>query len=93
MTLSKLVQEINNSNLSIEDLRILNELVVRNIKAQRKAQASANRVSLQEGMDVRVNHPSLRGQIGTIIKVKRVKATIEFNSGRYDVPMSIVEAA
>ena len=93
MTLSKLVQEINNSNLSIEDLRILNELVVRNIKAQRKAQASANRSSLTNGMSVRVNHPNLRGQIGTIINVKRVKATIQFDSGRYDVPMSIVEAA
>ena len=93
MTLSKLVQEINNSNLSVEDLRILNELVVRNIKDQRRAQASQNRVSLTSGMSVRVNHPSLKGQVGTIVKVKRVKATIEFDSGRYDVPMSIVEAA
>lgn len=93
MTVSALVKEINNSNLSIEDLRILNQLVVRKIKAERKQQALQNAAVLQEGMVVRVNHPKLAGRTGTILKVKRTKCDIEFTTlGRYTVPMSIVHA-
>jgi len=93
MTISKLVQEINNSALSVEDLRILNQLVVRKIKAQKKAEAILNSVSLNEGDVVRVNHPKLEGRTGTIIKIKRTKCSIRFSAlGTYDVPMNIVHA-
>ena len=93
MTVSALVKEINNSNLSVEDLRILNQLVVRKIKAERKQQALQNAATLAEGMVVRVNHPKLAGRTGTILKVKRTKCDIEFTTlGRYTVPMSIVHA-
>ena len=91
MTVSALVNEINNSNLTVEDLRILNQLVVRKIKAERKSQALQNAATLTEGMVVRVNHPKLSGRTGTILKVKRTKCDIEFAGlGRYTVPMSIV---
>jgi cystathionine beta-lyase/cystathionine gamma-synthase len=93
MTISNLVQEINNSTLSVEELRTLNELVVRKIKAQKKAAAIINSVNLNEGDVVRVNHPKLEGRTGTIIKIKRTKCSIRFSSlGTYDVPMNIVHA-
>lgn len=92
MNIQSLVKAINTSNLSIEDLRILNQLVVRHIKAQRKAEALQNAATLTEGMVVRVNHPKLAGRTGTILKVKRTKCDIEFATlGRYTVPMSIVQ--
>ena len=93
MTVSSLISEINNSNLSVEELRTLNELVVRKIKAQKKAAAIINSVNLNEGDVVRVNHPKLEGRTGTIIKIKRTKCSIRFSAlGTYDVPMNIVHA-
>lgn len=91
MTVANLVKEINNSNLSIEDLRILNQLVVRKIKAQKRASAIQNSTRLEEGMVVRVNHPKLAGRTGTITKIKRTKCDIRFTTlGHYTVPMEIV---
>ena len=92
MTIAQLVKEINNSNLSIEDLRILNQLVVRNIKAQKKAAAILNSTKLAPGMSVKVNHPKLAGQIGTISQVKRTNALVHFDAGMYNIPMNILEA-
>ena len=93
MTVQSLISEINNSNLSVEELRTLNELVVRKIKAQKKAAAIINSVNLNEGDVVRVNHPKLEGRTGTIIKIKRTKCSIRFSAlGTYDVPMNIVHA-
>jgi len=93
MNISQFVKEINNSNLSIEDLRILNQLVVRKIKAQKKTEALINSTKLTEGMVVRVNHPKLEGRTGTIIKIKRTKCDIDFSPiGRYTVPMEIVHS-
>lgn len=91
MTVANLVKEINKSNLSIEDLRILNQLVVRKIKAQKKAEALINSTRLEEGQIVRVNHPKLAGRTGTITKIKRTKCDIRFTTlGHYTVPMEIV---
>jgi len=93
MNISQLVKEINNSDLSVEDLRILNQLAVRKIKAQRTAEALENAATLTEGMVVRVNHPKLAGRTGKITKIKRTKCDIEITGlGHYTVPMSIVHA-
>ena len=93
MNIKQLVSEINNSNLSVEELRTINQLVVRKIKAQKKAEAILNSASLNEGDVVRVNHPKLEGRTGTIIKIKRTKCSIRFSAlGTYDVPMNIVHA-
>lgn len=92
MNIKQLVNEINNSELSIEDLRILNQLVVRKIKAQKKVEALSNASKLYEGMIVRVNHPKLAGRTGEITKIKRTKCDIKFTSlGHYTVPMEIVK--
>jgi transcription antitermination factor NusG len=94
MNISQFVKEINNSNLSIEDLRILNQLVVRKIKAQKKTEALINSTKLIEGMVVRVNHPKLEGLTGKIIKIKRTKCDIKITSTgqTYVVPMEIVHS-
>jgi transcription antitermination factor NusG len=92
MTIKQLVKEINNSNLSIEDLRILNELVVRNIKAQKKAAAILNSTKLSVGMEVKVNHPKLAGRTGTITEIKRTRAVVQLPIGSYNIPMNILEA-
>ena len=93
MTVKNLVNEINAANLSIEDLRILNQLVVRKIKAQKTAAALSNAATLAVGMTVKVNHPKLKGRTGEITKIKRTKCDIRFeNVGHYTVPMNIVEA-
>jgi hypothetical protein len=93
MNISQLVKEINNSELSIEDLRIINQLVVRKIKAQKTAEALRTASTLTEGMVVRVNHPKLAGRTGTITKIKRTKCDIRFTAlGHYTVPMNIVQA-
>ena len=94
MTIAQLVKEINNSNLNSEDLRILNELVVRKAKALRKAESTLKSASLYEGMVVRINHEQLAGQTATITKIKRTKCDIKITStGRqYTVPMSLVQS-
>lgn len=95
MTVKQLVNEINASNLSIEDLRILNELVVRNIKAKRSVQVAAAKATLEVGMSVRVNHPKLAGRTFELAEIRRTKATIRPRGemwGGYNVPLSLVEA-
>ena len=94
MTVKQLVNEINASNLSIEDLRILNELVVRNIKAKRSVQAAAAKATLEIGMTVKVNHPKLAGRTFELTEIRRTKASIRPRGemwGGYNVPLSLVE--
>lgn len=44
------------------------------------------------GATVQVNHPQLGGRVsGKIVKVNRVKCLVEFASGRFHVPMSMIE--
>ena len=93
MNIQSLVNKINNSNPSIEVLRILNQLVVRMIKAQKTAAALNNAAKLAVGMTVKVNHPKLKGRTGTITNIKRTKCDIAIDGlGGYVVPMNIVEA-
>ena len=95
MTVKQLVNEINASNLSIEDLRILNELVVRNIKAKRSIQVAAAKATLEVGMTVKVNHPKLAGRTFELTEIRRTKAGVRPRGemfGGYNVPLSLVEA-
>ena len=96
MTVKQLVNEINKSNLSIEDLRILNELVVRHIKAQRSVQNAVAKATLEVGMNVVVNHPKLAGREFELVAIKRTKASVRPRGamyGGYNVPLSLVEQA
>ncbi len=50
------------SKLSVEELRNINKLVVDLIKQKRTIQSLEKKVGLRVGMNVRVNHPKLRGK-------------------------------
>jgi len=94
MTVGELVKEINKSVLSIEEMRILNQLVVRHIKARKKAEALLQSHLLKEGDVVRVKHDKLAGLTGKIVKVKRTKAVVKITStgNQYDVPMNLIQS-
>lgn len=94
MTVSQLIKEINKSDLSIEDLSILNELIVRKVKAMRKEKNQAAKNKLTIGMEVKVNHPKLMGRTFELVEIRRTKAVVRpFGEriGGYTVPLSLVE--
>ena len=94
MTVGELVKEINKSILTVEELRILNQLVVRHIKANKKVEALKNSVLLKEGDVVRVMHDKLAGLTGKIVQVKRTKAIVKITStgNQYNVPMELIQS-
>ena len=94
MTVGELVKEINKSVLTVEELRILNQLVVRHIKAGKKVEALKKSVLLKEGDVVRVMHDKLAGLTGKIVKVKRTKAIVKITStgNQYNVPMELIQS-
>lgn len=94
MTVGELVKEINKSVLTVEELRILNQLVVRHIKANKKVEALKNSALLKEGDVVRVMHDKLAGLTGKIVKVKRTKAIVKITStgNQYNVPMELIKS-
>ena len=94
MKVGELVKEINKSILTVEELRILNQLIVRHIKANKKVQALKNSALLKEGDVVRVMHDKLAGLTGKIVQVKRTKAIVKITStgNQYNVPMELIKS-
>ena len=94
MSVGELVKEINKAVLTVEELRILNQLVVRHIKAKKKAEALKNSTLLKEGDVVRVMHDKLAGLTGKIVQVKRTKAILKITStgNQYNVPMELIRS-
>ena len=94
MSVGELVKEINKAVLTVEELRILNQLVVRHIKANKKVEAIKNIALLQEGDVVRVMHDKLAGLTGKIMKIKRTKAVVKITStgNQYNVPMELIKS-
>jgi len=94
MKVGELVKEINKAVLTVEEYRILNQLVVRHIKARKKAEALKNSALLKEGDVVRVMHDKLAGLTGKIMKVKRTKAIVKITStgNQYNVPMELIQS-
>jgi len=94
MSVGELVKEINKAVLTVEELRILNQLVVRHIKATKKVEALKNGALLQEGDVVRVMHDKLAGLTGKIMKIKRTKAVVKITStgNQYNVPMELIKS-
>jgi hypothetical protein len=80
------------SNLSVEELRNINRIVVELIKAKRTVESLTNKAGLKVGMSVRVNHPKLAGKELFVNKISRTKATLSVKSGAsYNVPISLIE--
>ena len=80
------------ANLSVEELRNINQIVIGLIKAKRTVESLTNKVGLKVGMSVRVNHPKLAGKELFVNKISRTKATLSVKSGAcYNVPISLIE--
>ena len=93
MKVGELVKEINKAVLTVEELRILNQLIVRHVKSKKKAEAIVTGAKLKEGDVVRVNHDKLAGLTGKIVKVNRTKAVVKITStgNQYSVPMNLIK--
>ena len=84
-------QELN--QLSIEELRVLNNKVVEVIKIKKSENALNVKEELYIGANVSVNHPKLKGKQLRVEKINRTKAVLKVLNGygTYTVPMSMIE--
>ena len=84
-------QELN--QLSIEELRMLNNRVVEVIKMKKSVVALDVKEELYIGANVKVNHPKLMGKQLRVEKINRTKAVLKVLNGygTYTVPMSMIE--
>ena len=82
------------NQMSLEELRSLNSLVVEVINSKRAMIAFEKKQELRVGMTVSVNHPKLMGKQLRVEKVNRTKASLKVLSGgfgSYTVPLSMIE--
>jgi hypothetical protein len=82
------------NQMSLEELRNLNSLVVEVMNSKRAMIAYEKKQELRVGMNVKVNHPKLMGKQLRVEKVNRTKASLKVLSGgfgSYTVPFSMIE--
>jgi hypothetical protein len=81
------------SNLSVAELRNINQIVVELIKQKRTIESLQKKVGLKIGMTVKVNHPKLKGRELEVVKINRTKANLRVIGGfaSYNVPVSLIE--
>jgi transcription antitermination factor NusG len=82
------------NQLSLEELRNLNSLVVEVMNSKRAMVAYEKKQELRVGMNVKVNHPKLMGKQLRVEKVNRTKASLKVLTGgfgSYTVPLSMIE--
>ena len=80
-------------NMSIDELRTLNRLVVAEIKNKRSANSNLIKETLQVGQTVRVKHKKTAGEVFVLTEIKRKRATVKNNlSGKgFVVPFDLIE--
>lgn len=82
------------SNLSIAELREINQLACELIKQKRAIESSIKKVGLRVGMLVKVNHSKLQGRELEVTKINRTKANLRVVGGfasSYSVPISLIQ--
>ena len=86
------------SNLSVAELRNINQIVIELIKQKRTIESLQKKVGLQIGMSVTVNHPKLLGKQLKVEKINRTKAVLSVINGAsygrpvsYTVPVSLIQ--
>ncbi len=79
------------NQMTLEQLRDLNHLIVDVIKAKRKNLIA--QFELNIGDKVKVNHPKLQGKSLIVKKIKRTTATLQVEGAfaSYNVPISMIE--
>jgi protein involved in polysaccharide export with SLBB domain len=78
------------NQLTLEQLRDLNHLIVDVIKAKRKNLIA--QFELNIGDKVKVNHPKLQGKSLIVKKIKRTTATLQVEGAftSYNVPITMI---
>jgi len=79
------------NQMTLEQLRDLNHLIVDVIKAKRKNLIA--QFELNIGDKVKVNHPKLQDKSLIVKKIKRTTATLQVEGGfsSYNVPITMIQ--
>ena len=91
MKLGDVIKLENINDLSQSDLQLLKEAVTDIIRLRREGTVALMKATLSEGMKVTVDHKKVAGLVGTITKVNRKKAKVEFPNGSFTVPLGMIE--
>ena len=80
------------SQLSSEELRSLNSMVISVLKSKRALESKLVGAQLKVGDMVTCNHPKLAGKSLRVTKISRTKATVRPDGAfsGYNVPMSML---
>ena len=78
------------NQMSMSELRSLNEKVVELIKWKRKMEAIDVRNELSRGMTVTVNHPKATGKVFLVHKVNRTNAVLKEGNKQWNVPINLI---
>jgi len=81
------------NQMSIEDLRSLNKMVVEVIKSKRTLDGYEKKQQLYIGANVSVNHPKMKGKQLRVEKINRTKAKLRLlnGGGIWNVPLEMIE--
>ena len=81
------------NQMSIEELRSLNKLVVEVIKSKRAMAGFETKQQLYVGANVSVNHPKMAGKQLRVEKINRTKAKLRVlnGGGIWNVPLEMIE--
>ena len=79
------------NQMTLEQLRDLNHLIVSVMKAKRKQLIAM--IELNVGDKVKVNHPPFRNRLFIVKKVNRTTATLQIEGGlaSYNVPITMIQ--
>jgi len=82
-------------SLTISELKILRNECNKEIKLRSDQEAIETKRDLFEGMEVKVDHPKVRGKILIVEKIKRTKASLKekgsISAQSWNVPISMIE--
>lgn len=88
---TKIANLIKTTDLTSQELRDLNELVIQESKNLRSIKSRSIKQSLSVGMTVMVDHPSHKSSVFTIKKINRTKLVITDTNGRnMQAPISMI---
>ena len=79
--------------LSNEELRTLNSMVIAMLKTKSKMNSLRVGATLKVGDKVEIDQPKHKGEIYEIVRVKRTKCIISGPQGRYNCPISMLKLA
>ena len=79
------------NSMSTEDLRAINDMVVRILRSRQNEKIEGIRDQINVGSKVTVNHARTQGETFTITEIRRKRATVKSQYGRsLNVPISLV---